>query len=231
MPSRLKARLARCNSSGIRLVGGDWLRSPRAAPVPSQQRLTPLVEIRRRLSLLDTARPRGSGSRPDPGLPCGRRGGDEDAGPNSHGPAATSKNMPQLTLLNYASGVQNERAMSVLISAGADPLFEPRQRCTVLNAMVIVEPEHIDDVVPGIAFEIVGRTFERIGGVGVEQIVNGIVPALACSRLAPLRAACRGRSIWSQSTRRSTRHGFSQGADTARTSTLSARSACARSRW
>jgi hypothetical protein len=47
--------------------------------------------------------------------------------PNSHGPAATSKNVPQLTLLNYATGVQNERAMAILLSVGADPLLKPRE--------------------------------------------------------------------------------------------------------
>jgi hypothetical protein len=46
--------------------------------------------------------------------------------PNSHGPASKSKATPQLTLLNYATGVQNERAMATLIAVGADPLFEPR---------------------------------------------------------------------------------------------------------
>lgn len=46
--------------------------------------------------------------------------------PNSHGPASTSKAVPQLTLLNYATGVQAERAMAILLSVGADPLFEPR---------------------------------------------------------------------------------------------------------
>ena len=43
--------------------------------------------------------------------------------PNSHGPAAESKNVPQLTLLNYATGLQNERAMAILLAVGADPIF------------------------------------------------------------------------------------------------------------
>ena len=46
--------------------------------------------------------------------------------PNSHGPADLSKAVPQLTLLNYATGVQNERAMAILLAVGADPLLEPR---------------------------------------------------------------------------------------------------------
>ena len=47
--------------------------------------------------------------------------------PNSHGPADLSKAVPQLTLLNYATGVHNERAMAILFAVGADPLFEPRE--------------------------------------------------------------------------------------------------------
>ena len=35
--------------------------------------------------------------------------------------------MPQLTLLNYATGVQNERAMAILLAVGADPLLKPRE--------------------------------------------------------------------------------------------------------
>jgi hypothetical protein len=48
------------------------------------------------------------------------------ADPNSHGPAAESKAVPQLTLLNYATGVQNAKAMAILVAVGADPLLEPR---------------------------------------------------------------------------------------------------------
>ena len=47
--------------------------------------------------------------------------------PNSHGPADLSKAVPQLTLLNYATGVQNERAMAIFLTVGANPLFEPRE--------------------------------------------------------------------------------------------------------
>ena len=45
---------------------------------------------------------------------------------NSQGPKSNSKNTPQITLLNYATFAQNERALALLIAAGADPLFEPR---------------------------------------------------------------------------------------------------------
>ena len=47
--------------------------------------------------------------------------------PNSHGPTSASKNTPQLTLLNYATGVQNERAMAILLTVGSDPLLKPRE--------------------------------------------------------------------------------------------------------
>ena len=46
--------------------------------------------------------------------------------PNSKGPITTDKNKPQLTLLNYATAEKNERALALLIAAGADPLFKPR---------------------------------------------------------------------------------------------------------
>ena len=45
---------------------------------------------------------------------------------NSQGPKSNSKNTPQITLLNYATFAQNERALALLIAAGADPLFKPR---------------------------------------------------------------------------------------------------------
>jgi hypothetical protein len=47
--------------------------------------------------------------------------------PNSHGPASTSKATPQLTLLNYATSLHDERALGVLIANGADPLFAARE--------------------------------------------------------------------------------------------------------
>jgi len=50
----------------------------------------------------------------------------EGVAPDSQGPASKSKATPQLTLLNYATGVRNERAMAILIAVGADPLFKPR---------------------------------------------------------------------------------------------------------
>lgn len=48
------------------------------------------------------------------------------ANANAQGPKSTSKGTPQLTLLHYAISVRNTRAMALLIAAGADPLFEPR---------------------------------------------------------------------------------------------------------
>lgn len=50
----------------------------------------------------------------------------QGANPNAQGPKSTSKATPQLTLLHYAVGVGNERAMALLIRAGADALFKPR---------------------------------------------------------------------------------------------------------
>lgn len=46
--------------------------------------------------------------------------------PNSHGPRSDSKNTPQVTLLGYAIGQRNEVALRLLVQAGANPLFEPR---------------------------------------------------------------------------------------------------------
>lgn len=50
----------------------------------------------------------------------------QGANPNAQGPAATSKNVPQLTLIHYATGMRNPRAMAILLAEGADPLFKPR---------------------------------------------------------------------------------------------------------
>ena len=47
--------------------------------------------------------------------------------PNSQGPRSNSKNTPQITLLGYAVGQSNEPASRLLIQAGANPLFEPRE--------------------------------------------------------------------------------------------------------
>ncbi|MFG6462502.1 hypothetical protein ACG04Q_13065 [Roseateles sp. DXS20W] len=55
-----------------------------------------------------------------------RRAVAQGANPNAQGPAATSKSVPQLTLIHYAAGVRNPRAMAILLAAGADPLFKPR---------------------------------------------------------------------------------------------------------
>ena len=46
--------------------------------------------------------------------------------PNSQGPRSNSKNTPQITLLGYAIGQRSEPALKLLIEAGANPLFEPR---------------------------------------------------------------------------------------------------------
>ena len=46
--------------------------------------------------------------------------------PNSQGPRSNSKNTPQITLLGYAIGQRSEVALRLLIDAGANPLFEPR---------------------------------------------------------------------------------------------------------
>ena len=46
--------------------------------------------------------------------------------PNSQGPRSNSKNTPQITLLGYAVSQRSEAALRLLIQAGADPLFEPR---------------------------------------------------------------------------------------------------------
>ena len=47
--------------------------------------------------------------------------------PNSQGPRSNSKNTPQITLLGYAVSQSNEPAIRLLIQAGANPLFEPRE--------------------------------------------------------------------------------------------------------
>jgi hypothetical protein len=49
------------------------------------------------------------------------------ADPNSHGPASTSKAVPQLSLLNYVTYLQDARAASLLIAHGADPLAKARE--------------------------------------------------------------------------------------------------------
>lgn len=46
--------------------------------------------------------------------------------PNSQGPQSNSKNTPQITLLGYAVSQRSEAALRLLIQAGADPLFKPR---------------------------------------------------------------------------------------------------------
>ena len=46
--------------------------------------------------------------------------------PNSHGPRSADKNTPQITLLGYAVRQRSEAALRLLIQAGADPLFKPR---------------------------------------------------------------------------------------------------------
>ena len=46
--------------------------------------------------------------------------------PNSQGPRSNNKNTPQITLLGYAIGQRSEPALKLLIEAGADPLFAPR---------------------------------------------------------------------------------------------------------
>ena len=48
------------------------------------------------------------------------------ANPNSQGPRSNSKNTPQITLLGYAVSQRSEAALRLLIQAGADPLFRPR---------------------------------------------------------------------------------------------------------
>jgi hypothetical protein len=48
------------------------------------------------------------------------------ADPDSQGPASESEAVPQLTLLNYATGAQNPKAMAILVAVGADPLLKPR---------------------------------------------------------------------------------------------------------
>ncbi|EHR69152.1 ankyrin repeat protein [Burkholderiales bacterium JOSHI_001] len=50
----------------------------------------------------------------------------QGANPNAQGPKSNSKATPQLTLLHYAVGMGNERAMALLIQAGADAMFQPR---------------------------------------------------------------------------------------------------------
>ena len=46
--------------------------------------------------------------------------------PNSQGPHSEDKNTPQITLLGYAISQCSEAALRLLIQAGADPLFKPR---------------------------------------------------------------------------------------------------------
>ena len=46
--------------------------------------------------------------------------------PNSQGPRSDSKNTPQITLLGYAVSQRSEQALRLLIQAGANPLYEPR---------------------------------------------------------------------------------------------------------
>ena len=46
--------------------------------------------------------------------------------PNSQGPRSADKNTPQITLLGYAISQRSEAALRLLIQAGADPLFKPR---------------------------------------------------------------------------------------------------------
>ena len=46
--------------------------------------------------------------------------------PNSQGPRSDSKNTPQITLLGYVVSQRSEPALQLLIQAGSNPLFEPR---------------------------------------------------------------------------------------------------------
>ena len=46
--------------------------------------------------------------------------------PNSQGPRSEDKNTPQITLLGYAVSQRSKAALRLLIQAGADPLFKPR---------------------------------------------------------------------------------------------------------
>ena len=48
------------------------------------------------------------------------------ANPNSQGPRSDSKNTPQITVLAFVVGQRSEGALRLLIEAGANPLFEPR---------------------------------------------------------------------------------------------------------
>ena len=48
--------------------------------------------------------------------------------PNSQGPRSEDKNTPQITLLGYAISQRSKVAVRLLIQAGADPLFKPRDR-------------------------------------------------------------------------------------------------------
>ena len=50
----------------------------------------------------------------------------QGANPNAQGPATTDKAIPQLTLLHYAVGVRNAKALALLIDVGASPLLQPR---------------------------------------------------------------------------------------------------------
>ena len=56
-----------------------------------------------------------------------KRSISQGADPNARGPAAKSRNVPQLTLLHYAIGVRNANAAGLLLACGADPLREPRK--------------------------------------------------------------------------------------------------------
>ena len=47
--------------------------------------------------------------------------------PNSQGPRSVDKNTPQITLLGYAVSQRSKAALRLLIQAGADPLFKPRE--------------------------------------------------------------------------------------------------------
>ena len=47
--------------------------------------------------------------------------------PNSQGPRSEDKNTPQITLLGYAVSQRSKAALRLLIQAGADPLFKPRE--------------------------------------------------------------------------------------------------------
>ena len=46
--------------------------------------------------------------------------------PNSQGPRSDSKNTPQITLIGYVVSQSSEGPLRLLIEAGANPLFEPR---------------------------------------------------------------------------------------------------------